>query len=93
MTEDSDVAAKQRALGIPEALTGCHFARVGPYIIAGHVPSEDVLRLLKEKQNVKGLTVPGMPLGSPGMETDGQAENYSVLVFYADGTNRVFSRH
>ena len=93
LTEDPDVAAKQRALGIPEALTGCHFARVGPYLVAGHVPSEDVLRLLREQPKVKGLTVPGMPLGSPGMDTDVEVEKYAVLIFNTDGTNRVFSQH
>ena len=93
LTEDPDVAAKQKALGIPEALTGCHFARVGSYLIAGHVPSEDVLRLLKEQLKVKGLTVPGMPFGSPGMETAGTAEKYAVLTFSADGTSAVFAQH
>jgi hypothetical protein len=93
LTEDPDLAAKQRALGVPEALTGCHFARVGPYLIAGHVPSEDVLRLLAEKPEAKGLAVPGMPLGSPGMEMGSQTEKFSVLIFLADGTSKVFSQH
>jgi hypothetical protein len=93
LTEDPDLAAKQRALGVPEALTGCHFARVGPYLITGHVPSEDVLRLLAEKPEAKGLAVPGMPLGSPGMEMGSETEKFSVLIFLADGTAKVFSQH
>jgi hypothetical protein len=93
LTEDPDLAAKQRALGVPEALTGCHFARVGPYLITGHVPSEDVLRLLAQKPNARGLALPGMPLGSPGMEMGSEVEKYSVLIFFADGTSKIFSQH
>jgi hypothetical protein len=93
LTEDPDLAAKQRTLGIPEALTGCHFARIGPYLITGHVPSEDVLRLLAESPEAKGLALPGMPLGSPGMETGGQPEKYSILLFKADGSSSVYSQH
>ena len=93
LTEDADLAAKQKALGVPEALSGCHFARVGPYLITGHVPSEDVLRLLAEKPKAKGLALPGMPLGSPGMDTGGEPEKYTVLIFNADGTSKVYSQH
>ncbi|HKG75353.1 MAG TPA: DUF411 domain-containing protein [Aestuariivirgaceae bacterium] len=93
LIEDPDLAAKQRALGVPEALTGCHFARIGPYLITGHVPSEDVLRMLAEKPNAKGLALPGMPLGSPGMEMGSKTEKFSVLIFFADSTSKVFSQH
>jgi hypothetical protein len=93
LTEDPDLASKQKALGIPEALQGCHFARVGPYILTGHIPSEDVVRFLAEKPNAKGLAVPGMPVGSPGMETGGESEKYSVLIFKADGSSQIYSNH
>jgi hypothetical protein len=80
--------------GIPAELEGCHTAVVDGYIIEGHVPAEDLRRLLKERPEVKGLSVPGMPIGSPGMEVPGrEAEHYDVLTFDEDGKTAVFSKH
>lgn len=87
------VAIKSRH-GVPAELEGCHTAEVDGYIIEGHVPAEDLRRLLEERPEVKGLSVPGMPVGSPGMEVPGrEAEHYDVLTFDADGNTAVFSQH
>jgi len=78
----------------PSSLHGCHTAIVGGYVIEGHVPVADIKRLLKEKPAVAGLSVPGMPIGSPGMEVRGVASQpYKVLAFTPDGKTRVFSSY
>jgi len=77
--------------GVPEKLASCHTAIVGGYIIEGHVPAEDVARLLKERPNIAGLTAPGMPMQSPGMQSVGQQpRGYDVLAFDKDGNASVF---
>jgi hypothetical protein len=81
---------KERA-GIQPGQGSCHTAFVDDYVIEGHVPAADVKRLLEEEPEATGLTVPGMPMGSPGMEGP-YAESYEVLLFGADGTE-VFSRY
>jgi len=78
----------------PSSLHGCHTAIVGGYIIEGHVPVADIKRLLKEKPAVAGLSVPGMPIGSPGMEVQGVTpQPYQVLAFDARGASRVFATY
>ena len=67
-----DVAAMRKKLGMPEKYAGCHVARVGRYVIDGHVPALDILRLLREQPPAIGLAVPDMPTGSPGMERAGK---------------------
>ncbi len=81
--------------GVPERFESCHTAVIGDYFVEGHVPVEDVNRLLKEKpEGVIGLTVPGMPIGSPGMEMDGrEADKYDVYLVRKDGTTEVFASH
>lgn len=91
ITENMD-AIKQR-YGLPAGLDSCHTALVGGYVIEGHVPAEDVQRLLAEKPNVVGITAPGMPMGSPGMETDEDTAPYTVFSFKADGTVAAFAQH
>jgi hypothetical protein len=72
----------------------CHTAEVGGYFVEGHVPIDDIKRLLREKPDAKGLTVPGMPAGSPGMEVpSGQVQPYEVILVRRDGSTSVFSRH
>lgn len=79
---------------VPAELEGCHTGEVDGYIIEGHVPAADLRRLLEERPDVKGLSVPGMPIGSPGMETPGrEAEHYDVLTFDAEGNTTVFSKY
>jgi hypothetical protein len=66
---------------------------VGGYVIEGHVPAEDVARLLEERPEAVGLAVPGMPIGSPGMEVGDRTEPYEVLLVRRDGSTEVFSRY
>lgn len=86
-----DVAPIKRRHGIPDALASCHTSLVEGYAIEGHVPAADVWRLLRERPAVRGLSVPGMVVGSPGMET-GPAQPYSTIAFGEFGT-RTFARH
>ncbi len=86
------VKIKKQA-GIAPDLQSCHTAKVGGYIIEGHVPAEDVKRLLAEKPDAIGLAVPGMPVGSPGMEMGNEKEPYEVLLVKKDGSTEVFAKH
>ena len=80
--------------GVPFALSSCHLATIGGYVTVGHVPPADVDRLLREKPKALGLTVPGMPIGSPGMEIpDGTREAYDTLLLLPGGKTQVFARH
>lgn len=89
----SDLQRMKDEMGVPRALTSCHTARVGDYVVEGHVPAEAIDRLLAEHPAVEGLAVPGMPVGSPGMEVPGQpAEHYDVVAFGADGSRSVFEK-
>jgi hypothetical protein len=87
-----DVTPIKQRFGVPEALGSCHTATVGGYVVEGHVPAGDIKRLLREKPSAVGLAVPGMPIGSPGME-QGKPEPYSTLLFDERGRTTVFARH
>jgi len=87
-TELEKVAARQR---VPANLRSCHTAVVGKYVIEGHVPADVVQKLLKEAPAVVGLSVPNMPVGSPGMEGP-NAQPYSIVAFKADGSVYEFAR-
>lgn len=90
VTEEMDAVKATR--GIPSELSSCHTAVVEGYVIEGHVPASAIQRLLQEKPDIRGLTAPGMPMGSPGMEMDGvTAEPYEVLAINHDGTTHVFA--
>lgn len=90
---DNMLPVKER-VGIPYGKGSCHTAEVGGYFVEGHVPAADVKRLLAEKPVARGLTVPGMPAGSPGMEMpDGRVQPYSVELVAGDGSTSVFARH
>jgi hypothetical protein len=92
--EAADVTPVKRRVGVPAGKESCHTAMVGGYFVEGHVPAADVKRLLAEKPDAKGLAVPGMPLGSPGMEVPGgQTQPYAVELVKRDGSSEVFSRH
>lgn len=89
-----DMSALKDSLGVPAALRSCHTAVAGRYVIEGHVPAADIVRLLATKpKGVAGLAVPGMPAGSPGMETAGRRDRYDVMAFGATGAARVFASH
>jgi hypothetical protein len=81
----------KRKHGVPERLYACHTAMIGGYLIEGHVPADLIFKLLKEKPPVLGLAVPGMPVGSPGME-GGKPEPYEVLAFDKNGKTSVYAR-
>jgi hypothetical protein len=77
-------------LGITQELSGCHTALVGGYFVEGHVPASDIQRLLADAPDARGLAVPGMPMGSPGMGAPGA---FDVLLVLQDGSTQVYSRH
>lgn len=79
---------------VGDQLAACHTALVEGYVVEGHVPAEDIVRMLRERPEIVGLTVPGMPLGAPGMEApSGERERYDVLSFDEAGNTSVFARH
>ncbi len=82
----------KREIGIRPRLQSCHTALVDGYYIEGHVPADDIRRLLSEKPDAAGLTVPGMPMGSPGMEGY-RKDPYSVLLINKDGSQKEYSKH
>lgn len=92
-TNVPNTAAYRTKLGVPPSLGSCHTGTLGGYVLEGHVPAADIKRLLAEKPKAKGLAVPGMPMGSPGMEVAGEpADAYDVLLFQANGKSTVY-RH
>lgn len=93
VVEDDLGPVKQR-LGVPYAKGSCHTAEVGGYLVEGHVPADDVKRLLMEQPDARGLVLPGMPMGSPGMESpDGRVQPYTVELVRRDGSVEPFSHH
>ena len=87
-----DTGPVRRAAGMPDKLGSCHTAKVDGYVIEGHVPASDIKRLLAEKPRALGLTAPGMPPGSPGMDVP-NSPSYEVLLVGVDGKANVFSHH
>lgn len=90
---DEELWAMKERLGITSDLSSCHTAMAGGYVIEGHVPAGDIKRLLAEQPAAIGLTVPGMPIGSPGMEMGDEREAFDTLLILADGTTEVFASH
>lgn len=88
-----DLEAYKRERGIPADLSSCHTATIGDYTIEGHVPAADIRRLLAERPAAVGLTVPGMPFGSPGMGPDTEREAYDVLLVGLDGSGTIFNSY
>lgn len=89
----AEVRAVSKAAGLAEEGTSCHTAKVGNYIVEGHVPAADVQRMLKEKPAIAGIAAPGMPMGSPGMEQGGRKDAYDVVAFTKAGKTSVFAKH
>jgi hypothetical protein len=87
-----DVTAARKKMGMPDRLGSCHTAKIGSYVVEGHVPAADIQRLLKEKPRALGLAVPSMPPGSPGMES-AKPMPYQTLLVRTDGTTQVFTQH
>ena len=83
----------KRQAGIGKDLASCHTAKIDGYVVEGHVPASDVKRLVAERPDAVGLTVPGMPIGSPGMEKGDEAEPYDVILINKDGSTEIFAKH
>jgi hypothetical protein len=81
----------KRTMNVPESLQSCHTAVVDRYVIEGHVPADVIKKFLAEKSSSIGLAVPGMPMGSPGME-GARADRYNVLAFERNGTSRIYAK-
>ena len=93
--DSGNVQARTR-LGVPEKLGSCHTGQVGGYALEGHVPARDIKRLLKERPKAVGLAVPGMPVGSPGMDGpdyQGRKDPYDVLLIQANGSSKVYQSY
>lgn len=93
---DTGNNAVRSRLGIDPKYGSCHTAVVGGYVIEGHVPAEDIRKLLAQKPNARGLAVPGMKIGSPGMDTpayNGRRDTYEVLLLAKDGSATVWRRY
>ena len=93
---DKGNTAARAAFGMPQALGSCHTAKVQGYVIEGHVPAADIKRLLADKPQALGLAVPGMPIGSPGMDGPaygGKRDPYKVLLVQKNGSSQVFASY
>ncbi len=90
---DAQLTAVERQSGVPDDLVSCHTAKVAGYIVEGHVPADDIRRMLREKPSITGLAVAGMPVGSPGMEQGGTRQPFTTMAFGKDGKKSVFARH
>lgn len=91
--EVENIEAYKQKHGVPRNLASCHTAIVEGYVIEGHVPAADVLNLLREKPEIVGLTVPGMPIGSPGMEQGSRVQAYDVIAIRKDGTTYTYNKY
>ncbi len=92
--DDEDMDTVKDNLGVPPGVRSCHTAQVEKYLIEGHVPAEDIKRLLTERPKVAGLAVPGMPASSPGMAVPGEPhEPFETVAFQYDGATKVYARH
>ncbi len=92
--DTQDLYAVKKQYHVPDQLQSCHTAIVDGYIIEGHVPTSEIERLLLEKPEITGLAVPGMPVGSPGMESPGaEPQPFDVIAFTASGETEVFASY
>jgi hypothetical protein len=89
----SALAALKRQAGIGDKLASCHTGKIDGYFVEGHVPATDIKRLIAERPEALGLTVPGMPIGSPGMEQGDETEPYEVLLIDKDGGTEIYAKH
>ena len=92
-TNSNDMGRIKAEAGLLPGLGSCHTAIVNDYVVEGHVPADDIKRLLSEAPKATGLSVPGMPAGSPGMEMGDRKDHYKVILFNEQGQTRVFAEH
>lgn len=88
-----DVETIKKQNNLPQQLASCHTALINNYIIEGHVPADDIKRLLKQKTNIAGLAVPQMPVGTPGMDIGDKKEPFEVVSFTKEGKVAVFNQY
>lgn len=93
VVEAEDVTPTARRLGVPDDLRSCHTASVNGYAIEGHVPAADIRRLLEERPQAAGIAVPGMPIGSPGMEQGNRRQPFRTILFTREGRRSTFAQH
>lgn len=93
VVEAEDKTPTARRLGVPDDLRSCHTASIDGYAIEGHVPAEDIRRLLAERPEAAGIAVPGMPIGSPGMEQGDVRQPYATVLFTREGRRSLFAQH
>lgn len=92
--EADNINPVKERLGVPYGKGSCHTAEIGGYVIEGHVPADDIKRLLQERPRARGLVLPSMPMGSPGMEVpDGTVQPYTVELVRLDGTTTPYATH
>jgi len=91
VTDLPNVSPVKQSMGVPSNLQSCHTSAIQGYAIEGHVPADVVRQLLKEKPKVAGIAVPGMPVGSPGMEQGEQKDKYNIVSFTKDGSQKVYA--
>jgi hypothetical protein len=88
-----DVQAIKKKYGVPEEMASCHTAIVDGYVIEGHVPADDIMKLLKTKPKIVGIAVPGMPSGTPGMEMGDRKDSYNVMSFDKENHYEIFNSY
>ena len=91
--EHPDLTSFKDAMEVPEDLRSCHTGLIDGYVVEGHVPVEDVLHMLEQRPPVRGISTPGMPIGSPGMESGDRMDPYEVIAFGGSGGQYVFAKH
>lgn len=89
----ADMMTFKHEQGVTDNLASCHTAIIDGYVVEGHVPGDDIKQLLAQKPNVKGIAVPGMPVGTPGMEMGNKKDSYAVISFDKQGQTKVFKQH
>ncbi|EMP54787.1 metal-binding protein [Marinobacter santoriniensis NKSG1] len=93
VTDTNNLNRIKADAGLTPALASCHTAFIGDYVIEGHVPARDIRRLIAESPQARGLSAPGMPVGSPGMEMGNRKDHYKIMLFNSAGQSRVFSEY
>lgn len=88
-----DVTPVAKRLGVPDTLRSCHTGEIAGYFVEGHVPASDIRKLLRDRPKARGIAVPGMPTGSPGMEQVGRGDAYDTVQVDHEGTVSIFARH
>jgi hypothetical protein len=91
VTDLPNVSTVKQSMGVPSHLQSCHTSSIEGYAIEGHVPADVIRQLLKEKPKIVGIAVPGMPIGSPGMEQGSQKDKYDIVAFAKDGSQKVYA--